>query len=204
MPNLSRRAMFSATAATTTAALYPTSPATAAPDTAPAGAPPPRESFKVTDRRGRQRFLLDSRKPPIIIDGREIPAAQRGGPENASWMIFNDDNGNEIGGILAATTGGSITFDYPGAVDAIKVSSTWRDGVGGAGLNVNAHPTAMPTSGAPKERVLLGWRSDLGAMLHLTDSQGRPRISLQVDVNDNPSIHILDATGQVVSRFPPA
>jgi hypothetical protein len=176
------------------------------PDAAAAAAPPAepqvRGSFKITDRRGKQRFRLDSRKPPIIIDGQEIPAAQRGGPENASWLIFNDDNGNEIGGILAGTTGGSITFDYPGAIDAIKMSSIWRDPVGGAGININAHPTGAPPTG-PKERVLLGWRSDLGSLLHLTDSQGRPRITLEVDENDKPSIKVLDADGTVVAQLPP-
>ena len=194
----SRRAVLGSAAATAAGAtVLSGTPATASPP----GEPQARGSFKVVDLRGRQRFRLDSRKPAIIIDGQEIPAAQRGGPENASWLIFNDDNGNEIGGVLATTTGGSITFDYPGAVDAIKVSSTWRDGVGGAGINVNARPDGAAPSG-PRERVLLGWRSDLGSLLHLTDSKGRPRITLQVDEHDNPSIAVLDADGQIVARLP--
>jgi hypothetical protein len=194
--NVSRRTVLGAATVTATgAALFPSAPATAASPTA-------RGSFKITDRRGKQRFRLDSRKPPIIIDGQEIPAERRGGPDNASWLIFNDDNGNEIGGVLAGTTGGSITFDYPGAIDAIKMSSIWRDQVGGAGLNVNAHPDGTTPTG-PKERVLLGWRSDLGSLLHLTDSQGRPRITLQVDADDTPSIKVLDADGRVVAQLPP-
>ena len=158
-------------------------------------------SFTVTDNRGRQRFRLDSRKPPVIVNGREIPADQRGGPENASWLILNDDNGNEIGGVIGSTTGGSLTFDYPGAIDAIKMSSIWRDGTGGAGLNVNARPDS-PTASGPRERALLGWRSDLGSILYLLDSRGRPRITLQVDHNDVPSIKILDADGNPVAQLP--
>lgn len=158
-------------------------------------------SFTVTDNRGRQRFRLDSRKPPVIVDGQEIPASQRGGPEHASWLIFNDDNGNEIGGVLGSTTGGSITFDYPGAIDAIKMSSIWRDGAGGAGLNVNARPGDQPATG-PRERVLLGWRSDRGSILHLLDSRGRPRIVLEVDSDDVPAIKILDGDGNVTARLP--
>ena len=200
--HISRRAVLGATATVTATAagtvLSPGAPAAAA----PRGEPHARGSFKITDLRGKQRFRLDSRKPAIVIDGQEIPAAQRGGPENASWLIFNDDNGNEIGGILASTTGGSITFDYPGAIDAIKMSSIWRDGVGGAGININAHPGGAVPAG-PKERVLLGWRSDLGSLLHLTDSQGRPRITLGVDEHDTPSIKVLDTDGRVVARLPP-
>lgn len=33
-----------------------------------------RESFRVVDRRGRQRFVASSGKPPIIIGGKTYPA----------------------------------------------------------------------------------------------------------------------------------
>src|SRR5215217_7832544 len=48
-------------------------------------------SFTVVDKRGRQRFLLDSGKPPLIIDGQTYPPERRSGPENGSYLIFNDE-----------------------------------------------------------------------------------------------------------------
>ncbi|MFD6160537.1 hypothetical protein ACFWF7_31845 [Nocardia sp. NPDC060256] len=57
--------------------------------------------FTVVDRRGKQRFLLATRKPPIILGGKTYPEETRGGPDDGTYLIFNDDNGDEKGGIVA-------------------------------------------------------------------------------------------------------
>jgi hypothetical protein len=84
----------------------------------------------VVDKRGQQRFLLSATKPPLIIDGTTIPADRRSGPENGSYFIFNDENGDEKGGLLVSPTGGHIAFDYPHAVDGIRLTLKAENGKG--------------------------------------------------------------------------
>ncbi|WP_280302125.1 hypothetical protein [Nocardia abscessus] len=67
-------------------------------------------AFKIVDRRGQQRFLFDTKKPPIILGGRTYPPETRQGPD-ASYLIFNDENGNEKGGIIAAGDGALVAMD---------------------------------------------------------------------------------------------
>ena len=159
-------------------------------------------SFTVVDKRGRQRFLLDSRKPPVIIDGQTYPPERRSGPENGSYLIFNDETGDEKGGLLVHPTGGRIAFDYPHAVDGINLSLSAKDGVGGAGLTINGIPDPDAGPGVrATPRAVLGCHTAFGAQLALCDSQGRPRIVLQVDENDRPTIKILDGDGKTVNEL---
>ncbi|GAB3714585.1 hypothetical protein GCM10027598_22840 [Amycolatopsis oliviviridis] len=159
-------------------------------------------SFTVVDKRGRQRFLLDSRKPPLIVDGQTYPPERRSGPENGSYLIFNDETGDEKGGLLVHPTGGHIAFDYPHAVDGINLSLSAKDGVGGAGLTINGIPDPDAGPGVrATPRALFGCHTAFGAQLALCDSQGRPRIVLQVDENDRPTIKILDGDGKTVNEL---
>ncbi|AUI58330.1 hypothetical protein B1H26_33190 [Amycolatopsis sp. BJA-103] len=159
-------------------------------------------SFTVVDKRGRQRFLLDSRKPPLIIDGQTYPPERRSGPENGSYLIFNDETGDEKGGLLVHPTGGHIAFDYPHAVDGINLSLSAKDGVGGAGLTINGIPDPDAGPGVrATPRALFGCHTAFGAQLALCDSQGRPRIVLQVDENDRPTIKILDGDGKTINEL---
>ncbi|MEU6721906.1 hypothetical protein ABZ897_61620 [Nonomuraea sp. NPDC046802] len=63
---------------------------------------------------------------------------------------------------------------------------------------------ALPVEQLPPmpSRVQLGYSTPEGAFLVLSDSRGRPRIVLEIDGDDRPSIKVLDASGQVVSRLP--
>lgn len=161
-----------------------------------------RETFKVVDKRGRQRFLLSATKPPLIIDGTTIPADRRSGPENGSYFIFNDENGDEKGGLLVSPTGGHIAFDYPHAVDGIRLTLKAENGKGGAGLEIKGVPD--PSGGSQAQavpRAALGAHTAFGAQLMIADSQGRPRIVLQVDEHDQPTIKVLDEQGAVIKQL---
>ncbi len=158
--------------------------------------PHAKKSFTVTDKRGRQRFLLSSVKPPTIVGGEPHP---RSGPDDASWFVFNDETGDERGGMYVSPAGGKFTFDYPRAIDGISLALSAKDGVGGAGLEIKDVPPAGAVQAT--SRVLLGCHTMFGAQLSLADSQGRPRIVLRVDEHDEPSITVLDANGAVVRRL---
>ncbi|GAA2827763.1 hypothetical protein [Nonomuraea rubra] len=162
-----------------------------------------RESFRVIDLRGRQRFLASSRKPPIIIGGRTYPADQRQGPEG-TYLIFNDGDGNEKGGITASSAGASLSLDYTNA-QAITMATRWEGTLGAAVLEMKHMPDpALPIGQVPAmpPRVQLGYSTPEGAFLVLSDSRGRPRIVLEIDGDDNPMIKVLDSEGKVVGQLP--
>ncbi|MEU1735238.1 hypothetical protein [Streptosporangium sp. NPDC020145] len=162
-----------------------------------------RKSFRVVDRRGRQRFLASSSKPPIISGGRTYPADQRQGPEG-TYLIFNDGDGNEKGGIVSSSVGASISLDYTNA-QAITLATRWEGVHGAAMLEMKHMPDpALPIDRVPAmpPRVQLGYSTPEGAFLVLSDSRGRPRIVLEIDVDDNPMIKVLDSEGKVVGRLP--
>ncbi len=158
-------------------------------------------SFKVIDRRGRQRFLLETSKPPIILGGKTYPAAERNGPDG-SYLLFNDQNGDEKGGIIAAADGAAITLDYPNG-DAIHLQAEWRDKTGGASLFMRH--MGDPATPVEEAKHPMGLRlfadTENGTGLTLCDPQGRPRIQLRVAMDGTPSIAILDEQGAVVKQL---
>ncbi|SPL88302.1 unnamed protein product [[Actinomadura] parvosata subsp. kistnae] len=161
-----------------------------------------RESFRVVDRRGRQRFLASSTKPPVIIGGRTYPADQRQGPEG-TYLIFNDGDGSEKGGIVASSAGASLSLDY-GNAQAITMAARWEGVHGAAMLEMKHMPDpALPVEQVPAmpPRVQLGYSTAEGAFLVLSDSRGRPRIVLEIDADDTPVIKVLDPEGNVTGRL---
>jgi hypothetical protein len=165
--------------------------------------------LKLVDKLKRQRFLLQSTKPPIILNGVTYPADLRSGPPDGSYLLFNDENENERGGITVSPDSAQLSLDWPN-VDAMHLgASTFPGALGAASLSMRQmpDPTIPPDElepGDAPQRVLLGTsNAGDGAVLALYDSQGRPRILLQVDGQDVPRIQILDADGGVVSQLPP-
>ncbi|MFI6996771.1 hypothetical protein [Nocardia sp. NPDC050175] len=158
--------------------------------------------FTVVDRRGKQRFLLATRKPPIILGGKTYPEETRGGPDDGTYLIFNDDNGDEKGGIVASSDGALVSLDYPNG-DAIHLQARWQDKAGGAALTM----THIGDPAAPIEEAKhpLGVRlyadTENGTGLTLCDPEGRPRIQLRVAMDGTPSIAILDEHGAVVKQL---
>ncbi|CAM4451214.1 hypothetical protein NONI108955_29640 [Nocardia ninae] len=159
-------------------------------------------SFTVVDRRGTQRFLLATQKPPIILGGKTYPAQTRGGPDECSALVFNDENGDEKGGIVAASDGALIALDYPNG-DAIHLQTSWEDKVGGAALVIThiGDPTTPIDAAKHPLAVQLSADTEEGTALTLCDPQGRARIKLRVAMDGTPSIAILDEHGGVVREL---
>ncbi|MEV6560279.1 hypothetical protein AB0M22_31485 [Nocardia sp. NPDC051756] len=158
-------------------------------------------SFTVVDRRGKQRFRLGTEKPPIILGGKTYPAAERGGPDG-SYLIFNDENGDEKGGIIAASSGALVSLDYPNG-DAIHLQTMWQDKMGGAALTMThiGDPTTPLDEAKHPPGVQLYADTENGTGLNLCDTQGLPRIQLRVAMDGTPSIAILDENGVVVKQL---
>jgi hypothetical protein len=168
-----------------------------------------RKQLQLVDKTNRQRFLLQSTKPPVILNGKVYPPEQRGGPDDGSYFIFNDSNENERGGITVDPSVAQLSFDYP-TVDAVHLNAVNSGAAGAAQLSMRQMPDpSIPIEDLKPEdappRVLLGTDNvGDGSLLFLYDSKGRPRITLQVDGNDVPAIQVLDADGNVVAQLPPA
>ncbi|HEX7304655.1 hypothetical protein [Lentzea sp.] len=200
MSTLSRRTALrgAALAAGATAAAASSPPATAE-----SRGKEVRDAFTVRDHRGRQRLLADTRRPPVLLGGRVIPAEERRGPENGTYLIFNDENGNERGGVVAGAAQASVSLDYVNA-QAITLGAQWQGQHGATALFFKQMPDpALPVEQTPPTptRVELVWSTADGSVLALNDSAGRPRIVLSVDAGDVPSIRVLDENGAVVGSL---
>ncbi|HET9421787.1 MAG TPA: hypothetical protein VFO49_11665 [Nocardioides sp.] len=167
------------------------------------------KKLQLVDGARKQRFLLQSTKPPVYLNGVTYPPEQRSGPPNGSYFIFNDENQSERGGITVSPEAAQISFDWP-TIDAVHLNAISYPGALGAALlsmRQMPDPSIPPEDLTPEDappRVLLGTsNAGDGAVLALYDSLGRPRIQLQVDGTDVPRIQILDEDGQVVAQLPP-
>lgn len=195
-----------AVAATGLAAAFGSSPASAAQpmgDTSDAKkADVVNDELKVVDDKKHQRFLVQDTKPPAIVNGKPY---QRQGPNDATYVIFNDQNGNETGGIVASSTGTFMGFDYPSSPDGYQgftsqgIVLQTESGKDAAAAGMVITDRQVTNNGKPVQhaRASLEYVQTKGTSLSLMDSQGRPRIVLEVDGNDVPSIKILDADGKV-------
>lgn len=158
-------------------------------------------SFKIVDNRGKQRFLFESRKPPIILGGKTYPPEARHGSVG-SCMVFNDENGDEKGGISVSSDNATFALDYPNG-DALHLEAAWEGKRGAASLSMNhfGDPTAPIEQAKHPLGVRLYAYSEEGAGLTLCDPQGRPRIQLRVAMDGTPSIVFLDEKGAVTKQF---
>ena len=61
---------------------------------------------------------------------------------------------------------------------------------------------ARASAGSAPRRLFAGKLPDRSATVALSDTNGRPRLTLTVDADGNPRIELLDADGKVTSRIP--
>lgn len=158
-----------------------------------------RKSIRLEDESGRQRFLATTSKPAAIVDGVEH---ERGGDDDGTYLVFNDETGTEKGGIIVTSTGGMVSLDWA-KHDAIHLETEYQGADGRASLVMRHMPDPdLPTGAGTTLGLSLHCSTEWGTGLQLCDSHGSPRIILEVDVNDVPSIRILDEKGNVVMRLP--
>jgi hypothetical protein len=61
---------------------------------------------------------------------------------------------------------------------------------------------ARASAGSAPRRVFVGKLPDRSATITLSDTNGKPRLTLAVDPDGNPRIELLDADGKVTARLP--
>jgi hypothetical protein len=205
---VSRRNVLTAAGVGALGAFTLTAKAAADPQATTVGPLHVRRQLMLVDRKGQQRFLWQSTKPPVILNGTVYPPEARSGPDDSSYFIFNDENQNERGGIIVDSGTAQLSFDYP-TVDALHLNAVNQDKAGASQLIMRQMPDpAIPIdqlkpSDAPPRVLLATDNVGDGALLFLYDSKGQPRIVLQVDGEDVPRIQILDGDGNVVAQMPP-
>lgn len=155
----------------------------------------------VVEPDGTLRMVISNkdRLPPVIVKGKEHP--EFGEPRPQAGMLFYNDEGSENGGLIfggrknekgeIVDSGGSLSFDKYGANQVVQLAGVDDKTARFAGLAISDQ----------KRRVWVGRSDDGNASVSLMDSQGRPRITIQVTKDGAPSLSFLDEKGQVVRRF---
>jgi len=162
--------------------------------------------------------------PGLIYGGREYPHPNR--PE-AGMIFYNDqgdENGGLVfdGGLKNGkpTNGGSFTFDRWHQDQTLQLISTEDGGDRRAGLAINDRPDqpmdieaglrvrtmkpgpdrdalAVKAGFSNARRAWLGRSANGTVALVLSDPQGRPRLTMGVGADGEPSVEMRDAAGKV-------
>jgi hypothetical protein len=155
----------------------------------------------VVEPDGTLRVVISNkdRLPPVIVKGKEHP--EFGKPRPQAGMLFYNDEGSENGGLIfggrqnekgeVVDSGGSLSFDRYGANQVVQL----------LGVDDKTDRLAGLAISDQNRRVWVGRTDDGSASLLLMDSNGRPRISMQVTKDGAPALSFLDEKGQVIRRF---
>lgn len=157
--------------------------------------------INIVDENGTARMVISNQErmePPIIM-GKKYERSL-----NPAGIIFYDENGNECGGIAISKTQDNSTyalaFDYSNA-DAIGLFSQQNS-------NSNAYRSGLTIKdkhasgkiGKNTNRINL--MTDEGnSSLVINGPDEKPRITLSVDSNGNPSFQIIDNAGNVIKEI---
>ncbi|HWM74732.1 MAG TPA: hypothetical protein VNQ53_13365 [Nocardioides sp.] len=98
------------------------------------------KKLKLVDSARRQRFLMQSTKPPVHLNGVTYPPEQRSGPPDGSYFAFTDENQSERGGITVSPESAQISFDWP-TIDAVHLNAiSYPGAIGAAPLSMRQMP----------------------------------------------------------------
>ena len=113
---------------------------------------------QLLDGDDQQRFLLQTNKPPLYVDG---GGYERSGPLHGGYFIFNDQDQSKRGDITVDREVAQASLDWP-TVDALHLGAYQTSAAtGAASLSMRRMPDpAIPpdevTSADAPERVILG------------------------------------------------
>jgi hypothetical protein len=181
--------------------------------------------LNVVDPKGGRRIALAYDAPPGVWRGKPVPCAAGAG---AATILFYADRGDEVGGLLFGRNAGGqgevLSLDYSHLpIDGAKIGLFEEAKGGGAFVLLKAAPPAglaldvgkmleeaKAGESGPNLKTYLAHNHDRislttagrDAAVVLADTQGRKRIVVVVDKNDQARIEVLDAEGKVVARLP--
>jgi hypothetical protein len=167
---------------------------------------------------GVSRIILSHKMPQAPFQGEML---ERTVPPGMAGIIYCAPNGDEVGGIGVSGTekGGHslIALDYRKTpLEAIGLATGYSPTGQSASLVVMDHPTGpidvkkLKANDATEvkrlqammiDRITLGVE-DHSAALVVKDRDGKSRIVIGVDANNNPEVKILDGRGNQIGRLP--
>jgi hypothetical protein len=167
---------------------------------------------------GINRIILSYKMPQGPFQGELLT---RNVPPGMAGIIYCAPNGDEVGGIGVSGTekGGHalITLDYRNTpLEAIGFATHYGSKGQSAGLTVMDSPTgtvdvkklkATDEAEIKRLQAMMVDRVTLGvdghnAALIFKDRNGKERIVIGVDENNNPEVKVLDENGREVGRLP--
>jgi hypothetical protein len=115
-------------------------------------------------------------------------------------LNYTDNNGNRRMGLTIGDRANVNIFDLVKERDSIMEMPP------GAAREEALRRWAEPRDGVPlyAQRVYVGRDVAKSSVVDLSDRAGNPRIRLRVDSMGQPSLEFLDASGNVIQRFPEA
>ena len=145
----------------------------------------------ITGPEGNARIRIGSALPDPVINGESMKR-----DVVVSGIQINDSNGNEIGGmgVIDGTRIGILALDY-GFNEAVGMWSADTAEEKSAGLYVcDSVGFANGKHERPYKRIVIAVNEDLPSLVFM-GKNGKPRLVIGLDENDNPVIDILDADG---------
>jgi hypothetical protein len=161
--------------------------------------------INVVEPDGTLRMVISDHAelPGVIVHGKQKYPPSR--PQ--AGMLFYNDEGSEVGGLVFAghknargeivDSGGSLSFDQYGAGQIVQLAGVDDKTDKFSGLSVSGYE-----GGQRSQRIWIGRDGKGDATVALMDAKGRKRILLDVAADGASSMSFLDASGNVVGRFP--
>lgn len=167
---------------------------------------------------GINRIILSYKMPQAPFQGEML---ERMVPPNMAGIIYCAPNGDEVGGIGVSGTEKAghalITLDYRSTpLEAIGLATHYGPNGQSAGLVVMDKPTgavdvkklkANDEAEIKRLQAMMVDRISLGVDAHkaalvIKDRNGKDRIVIGVDANNNAEVKILEENGKEVGRLP--
>jgi hypothetical protein len=184
--------------------------------------------LNVVEPDGTLRMVISDQAefPGIIVKNKQVYEHK---DRSTAGMLFFNEEGTENGGLTfggkkssdgTVSSYGHLSFDRY-LQDQVFVEEASEEGAQKeSGISIVDRPDwpitdliSLPQSDwknfvashpMPHQRIRLGRNPDQSASLVLKDTDGRPRMVLQVASDGTPTLQLLNADGKVVSQLPAA
>lgn len=164
-------------------------------------------TLNIAGEDGVKRFIMSSTAPMAPIQGEHIA---RTVPPGMSGMIFTDPKGNEVGGIGVSSRHTTVALDYrdtpieaiglatyqgkTGQSAMLKVMDNPKETVDIKKIKVNDPEELKKLQSLMVDRITLGVEENVASLV-IKDREGKDRILIGVDSQDQPYIKVLNKDG---------
>jgi hypothetical protein len=184
--------------------------------------------LNVVEPDGTLRMVISDQAefPGIIVKNKQVYEHK---DRSTAGMLFFNEEGTENGGLIfggkkapdgTVSSYGHLSFDRYLQDQVFTEDASEEGAQKEAGISIVDRPDwpitdvlSLPQSdwkafaashSSPHQRIRLGRNADQSASLVLKDTDGRPRMVLQVAADGTPTLQLLNGEGKVVSQLPAA